>query len=187
MGRGELFVDGGRSEPVPGCGAISDECVYELALCNFTEEDKRRMRQWERFAVTKIFHSDESLCRQDPTALCEAVQYLEECEPRLDVCESYWGACALFYCSLGYRRQRLHKEQRQVRASAGSAGEGNAATTECDGDEGGGDSCERGVSDGGEGGVEDGGEVGVGGRYGSGGGGTDAEDAIQHRLLAQLP
>ena len=73
-----------------------------------------------------------------------------------------------------------------MRASAGSAGEGHAATTNGF-DGGGGDSGERGVRDGDEGGVEDGGDGGVGGSDESGDGGTDAEAAIQQRFLAQLP
>jgi len=113
-GRGKLLVDGDRSEPVPGSGAIADICVLKLALFQFTEDDKRRMRQWVRFAITKILDPFESLCRKDPTALREAVQSLEGREPRLAVCESRWGAYALLSLSLGYRRRRLRKEQRQV-------------------------------------------------------------------------
>jgi len=45
-----------------------------------------------------------------------------------------------------------------------------------------GDGGEGGVKDGGKGREEDGGEWGVGGSYGSGGGGTDAEAAIQQRF-----
>jgi len=169
-GRGGLLVDGDRPEPVPGSGAIADICVYKLGLFQFTADDKRRMRQWVRFAVAKILDPDESLCRQDPTALREAVQYLEGRERRLAVCESCWGACALLSRSFGYRRQRLRKEQRHVRASAGSAGEGRAATTDGGGDGGGGDSGERGVRDGGEGRVEDGGEGAWGAAMGAGAG-----------------
>jgi len=185
-GRGGLLVDGDWAEPLPGGGAIADICEYKLGLFHFTEEDKRRMRQWVRFAVTKILEPDESPCRRDPAALREAVQYPGGRDPRLAVCESCWGACAFLSRSLGYRRQRLRKKQRQVRASAGSAGDGRAATTYGGGDGGGGNSGERGVRDGGEGGVKDGDDGGVDGSDESGGGGTDAESAIQQRCLAQL-
>jgi len=186
-GRGRLLVDADRSEPVPGSGPIADTCVYKLALCQLAEYDTRRIRQWVRFAVSKILDPDETLCRQHPRALREAVQYLERREPRMAVCESCWGACALLSRSLGYRRQRPRKEQRTVRASAGSARERRAVTTNGGGDVGRGDSGERGVRDGGEGGVEDGGGGGVRGSDGSGGGGTHAEAAHQQRFLAHLP
>jgi len=124
------------------------------------------MRQCVRFAVTKILDPDESLCRQDPVALRGAVDYLERREPRLAVCESGWGACALLSRSLAYRRQRLRKRQRRVSTTADVAGDGGAATTD-------------GGREGGGGGIDEEGCVG-------GNAGADAEAAEQLQYLAQL-
>jgi len=159
-------VDGDRSEPILGSGAIGSVCVYELELSGFTKDDKRRMRQCVRFAVAKVLDPEESLCRQDPVALREAVEYLEGCEPRLAVCASCWGACALLSRSLAYRRQRLRKRQRWVSTTADVAGDGGAATTD-------------GGREGGGGGVNEGGDVG-------GNMGADTEAAEQLQYLVQL-
>jgi len=79
----------------------------------------------------------------------------------------------------GRGRGDRRAKQRQVRASACSAGEGHAATTDRGDDGGGGDSGEREVRDVGEGGVESDGEEGVGGSDRSEGGDADAEAANQ--------
>jgi len=59
-GHGGVHVDGDRSEPIPGSGAIGSVCVYELELFGFSKEDKRRMRQCTHFAVTKMLDPEES-------------------------------------------------------------------------------------------------------------------------------
>jgi len=112
---------------------------------------------WPRFWTRK-----KSLCRQDPVALREAVEYLEGREPRLALCQSCWGACALLSHRLGYRRQQLRKRQR-----------GEAARARASGD--------RGTSM-----VDGGGEAGCGGGGEGGGGGSNAEAVEKLQFLVNL-
>jgi len=87
-----------------------------------------------------------SLCRQDPVALREAVEYLEGQEPRLAVCQSCWGAFALLSRRLSYRRQQLRKRQLARGEAARARASGDRGTSMVDG------GGEAGCGGGGEGG-----------------------------------
>jgi len=65
-GLGGIHVQGDRPEPVPGSGAIAAVCANRLELFGFTPDDKRRMRQWVHFAVTKILDPDEVSLQAGP-------------------------------------------------------------------------------------------------------------------------
>jgi len=70
------------------------------------EADRVRLRRYVAFAIQHILGSTESFFSHEDDKQRRAVAYLEEREPRLAVCVSSWGACALLSRGLQHRRPR---------------------------------------------------------------------------------
>lgn len=92
--------------------------VYKQHALGIPEANHKRIKQGITFAIKHILGSTAPFCEHDEAQIRSAVLFLEEREPRLGVCESGWGACALLSRALSYRRPRKPRAQRRQRAAA---------------------------------------------------------------------
>lgn len=115
-GRGGLFFARDRPLPPPDV-PIQKINVFTNKDLELTVKDRRRLRTGVAFAINQILRSTAYFCTRHEDRQRTAVVYHEERVPRLAMCESVWGACAVL--SRGLR----HRRNRQRRKTAGSAAE----------------------------------------------------------------
>lgn len=120
-GRGGLFFPGNRPLPPPPV-PIQKVNVSKDKDLKLTVSDRRRLRTGVAFAINQILRSTASFCTHPEDRQRAAVLYLEDRVPRLALCESAWGACAVL--SRGLRHQRI-----QARRKTAGSGAVVAATT----------------------------------------------------------
>jgi len=98
---------------------IGKICTYQDARLGLSAADRRRL--WPRVAraIEKILRSSKPLFSHPGGKLRTAVAYLHDCEPRLALCDSSWGACALLSRSL--RGRQLRRLSAPTAASTGAA------------------------------------------------------------------
>ena len=119
-GRGGLFLGGDRPLPPP-TDTIQKINVYKDDNLKLTEGDCRRLRRRLAFAISKILGSVAPFCTHPEDRLRAAVEYLEDCVPRLALCESSWGACAVLSRGLRDRKPRRPRVSSGVAATAATA------------------------------------------------------------------
>jgi len=115
-GRGRNFVGGDRPLPPPK-EAIQKINIYKHDQLQLKDGDCRRLRRRLAFAIDKILGSTAPFCSHPEEQLRAAVDYLEDCVPRLALCESAWGACAVLSHGLRDRKPRPTR----VRSGAATA------------------------------------------------------------------
>jgi len=106
--------------PTPVIAKINVLKDRDLAL---GEADRVRLRRYVAFAIKHILGSAEPFFSHEDDKQRRAVAYLEEREPRLAVCVSRWGGCALLSRGLQHRRPR-RRETVAVAAAGAVSPEG---------------------------------------------------------------
>ena len=71
--------------------------------------DQQRFKKAVAFAIKHILGGVEPFCDHDEAKLRSAVEFIEKREPRLSVCESGLGACALLSRAVDNRRPRKRR------------------------------------------------------------------------------
>jgi len=102
-GRGGLHL-GGNRQLLPPTQTILKLNVFKDERLGLTDADRRCLRTRVAFAIDKILKSTGPFCSHPGEKLRIAVGYLEDCVPRLAVCDSSWGACAVLSRSLRNRQ-----------------------------------------------------------------------------------
>lgn len=111
---GGCFFAGDRPVP-PSQVPIQKINVFKDEDLQLTARDHRRLRTGVAFAINQVLQATASFCTHPEDRQRTAVVYLEDRVPRLAMCESAWGACAIL--SRGLRHRRIQ----QRRKMAGSA------------------------------------------------------------------
>ncbi|OSX71917.1 hypothetical protein BU14_0490s0015 [Porphyra umbilicalis] len=104
-GRGGVYLDDVRAVEAP-TPVIAKINVLKDGDLGLGEADRMRLRRYVAFATKHILGSTKPFCSHEDDNQRRAVAYLEEREPRLAVCVSSWGACALLSRGLQHRRPR---------------------------------------------------------------------------------
>ena len=118
-GRGGLFMEGDRSvAPPKGVIAKINVSAEDGSGLGLDKGDQQRLKKAVAFAIKHILGGVETFCDHEEAKLRSAVEFIEEREPRLSVCESGSGACALLSRALDNRRPR--KRQGGVAPAAGA-------------------------------------------------------------------
>jgi len=119
---------GGNRQLLPPTPTILNINVFKDERLGLTDADRRCLRTRVAFAIDKILKSTGPFCSHPREKLCIAVAYLEDCVPRLAVCDSSWGACEVLSRTLRSRQPR------RLRAAAAGAPTAGAPTAgdDCD-------------------------------------------------------
>jgi len=100
-------MEDNRSVPPPnGVVAKINEFVEDGGGPGLYKGDQQRLMKADSFAIKHILGGVKSFCDHEEAKLRSAVEFMEEREPRLSVCESGWGECALLSRALDKLRPR---------------------------------------------------------------------------------
>lgn len=97
-GRGGFEFDkdkhaGRRSVPMPTGKSVNRMKVVGAPELGISAADEKELHRLTKRAAT--YFEKATFCNQPRATLASAIEFLEDLEPRLAVCQRSWGACAL--------------------------------------------------------------------------------------------